>query len=251
VRGGQGRATGRWQPHPGDSTATDANVSYRLSKFAERVRGRWLDFCCADGGYAAGLLGAGANEVVGVDVSPERVALARRRGLANAAFQDFDVLHLPLQTASFDGALVNEVLEHVVDEQLAIAELRRVIRDDGVLVVISPNRWFPFEGHGVCVGSWKSTRPTPIVPWLPSRLVAPFMEARNYWPRELAQIIRDGGFEIEESGFVWPVFELYQWLPAPIIAGYRKAVRQLDDLPLVRRFGVSSFFVARPSGVRH
>jgi SAM-dependent methyltransferase len=235
----------RWTPHPGASTAHEQNVPYRVAKFAECVRGSWLDFGCADGGYAAELLAAGAEQVTGVDVRPERIAEARARGISAATFQALDGESLPFDADSFDGAFVNEVMEHVVDEETALGELRRVLRPGGMLVVISPNRWFPFEGHGIRIGAWRSSAPTPFVPWLPTRVSQPMMEARNYWPGELAGLVREAGFDVERIGFVWPVFEQYAWLPSRWSDWYRERIAWFDSAPVIRRFGVSTLVLAR------
>jgi SAM-dependent methyltransferase len=45
---------------------------------------------------------------------------------------------LPFEDASFDRALAIHVLEHLPDLPSAIAELRRVLKDDGRLVVVIP-----------------------------------------------------------------------------------------------------------------
>jgi SAM-dependent methyltransferase len=46
--------------------------------------------------------------------------------------------HLPLEDASFDRALAIHVLEHLPDLPSAVAELRRVLKDDGRLVAVIP-----------------------------------------------------------------------------------------------------------------
>ncbi|HXW38321.1 MAG TPA: hypothetical protein VEJ44_01400, partial [Acidimicrobiales bacterium] len=99
------------------------------------------------------------------------------------------------------------------------------------------------------VGHWKSARPTPFVPWLPKSVSQPLMEARNYWPHELEELVRSAGFVIEETGFVWPVFERYGWLPDRVANWYRVRVTRFDDIPVLRRLGVSTMIVAR-AGVR-
>ncbi len=73
--------TSLMRPEPGNSTAMPLNVSYRVGRIAELVRGRWLDLGCADGGYAAELLRQGAAEVVGVDAEEERIVQAAARKL--------------------------------------------------------------------------------------------------------------------------------------------------------------------------
>jgi len=229
---------------PGGNTATSLNVSYRVGRIKPYLSGRWLDYGCAEGGYAAALLAGGASEVVGVDVEEDRVKEAIERGLPNAAFHFFDGYHLDLPDDSFDGAFVNEVLEHVADEQVSLRDVLRVLRPGGRLILISPNRWFPFEGHGATIGGRELEFPTPLLPRLPMRLASKWMRARNYWPGELAGQARQAGFSIQEVGFVWPVFEKWRWMPSPAISLYQQSIQWLDDLPVLRRFGVSTMVIA-------
>jgi SAM-dependent methyltransferase len=56
-----------------------------------------------------------------------------------------DFLHaLPFAAGSFDAALCTEVLEHVPDDRALLAELARVLKPGGVLVVTVP---FMFRYH--------------------------------------------------------------------------------------------------------
>ena len=56
---------------------------------------------------------------------------------------------LPFPDTSFDLVLSHEVLEHVADDGMAAREIVRVLRPGGRAVVFVPNRWWPFETHGV------------------------------------------------------------------------------------------------------
>jgi hypothetical protein len=94
------------------------------------------------------------------------------------------------------------------------------------------------------VGTWEVGFPVPLLPWLPSHVMRPYMHARNYWPTELRTLVNRAGFEILHSGSVFPVFEVYPWLPAPLIRMYRRALPSLERTPLVRKFGVSTFILA-------
>jgi hypothetical protein len=40
------------------------------------------------------------------------------------------------------------------------------------------------------------------------------------------------------------VFEFYSWLPAPMISLYQRWLTRIDDLPGLRRFGVSTLVIA-------
>jgi SAM-dependent methyltransferase len=232
------------QPDRGKNTATPLNVAYRMGRIAPYLSGRWLDYGCAEGGYAAALLSHGAREVVGVDVEEDRIKQAASHGIPNAAFHLFDGYSLEFPDESFDGVLINEVLEHVYDERISLRDIYRVLRPGGYLALMCPNRWFPFEGHGATIGPVDLRFPAPLVPWLPERLTKGWLHARNYWPHQLVRLVREPGFAIHEVGFLWPQFEEFPWLPAPVIGAYRGWLERLDDVAGVRRFGLSTMIIA-------
>jgi SAM-dependent methyltransferase len=235
---------------PGSSTAIGLNTTYRLARVQALgvLRGEWLDYGCAEGGYTAALVQRGAARAVGCDTIAERISEARRTHASNPAVS-FVVAPqnepLPFPDASFDGVFMNEVLEHVTDEEFSLSELHRVLRPAGVLVVISPNRGFPFEGHGAIVGTRVLRFPVPILPWLPKAVGQRFMQARNYWPEELRRIVAARGFEVDAPRFIWPVLDLYRWLPGGMRQWYQSRITIFDQMPLVRRLGVSVFVVGR------
>ncbi len=234
---------------PGSSTAVQSNITYRLGKLRDLglLKGEWLDCGCADGGYTVAMVDLGAERAIGVDALEERIVQARERERDHPAvrFLHASAETLPFTAASFDGVLLNEVLEHVVDEVQTLREIHRVLRPGGHLVVMSPNRWFPFEGHGMHIGQYQVGFPPPLLPWLPRRISQRFMHARNYWPHELRDMDCNEGFVLRTAGFVWPVFEVHPWLPHPVIRQYRKLVPVLERFPFIRRFGVSIFIVAQ------
>jgi SAM-dependent methyltransferase len=211
------------------------------------LSGTWLDYGCADGGYSAALLANGAVSVVGVDIEEDRIEEAKAKGIPNATFLSFDGSKIDLPDEAIDGAFVNEVMEHVDHEQRSLKEIHRLMKPGGTLVVISPNRWFPFEGHGTKIAG-RALPPTPLIPWLPERLTERWRYARNYWPHELADHARKAGFTVAEIGFIWPVLQNYKWLPGFIIPTYQRWLTRIDDIPGLRRFGVSTLVIAtKPS----
>lgn len=113
----------------------------RLVRDALRVEAghRVLDVGCGPGFYVAELLPqVGANgAVVGVDTSAPMLAAAARRceGLGNASFQEGSATSLPLEDRGFDRVLCVQVLGHVADVPAALAELHRVLRPGGRVLV--------------------------------------------------------------------------------------------------------------------
>jgi ubiquinone/menaquinone biosynthesis C-methylase UbiE len=109
---------------------------YRLA--AQLASGRRvLDAGCGEGYGTALLASSGAASVVGVDVDEPTIEHAR--GRYGHEFRVADVAELPFEDDSFDLVACFETIEHVADAPRAVAELRRVLADDGVLVISTPN----------------------------------------------------------------------------------------------------------------
>jgi ArsR family transcriptional regulator len=89
------------------------------------------------------LLAPHARRAVGVDVSPEMLAIARDRiaqaGLAHCQVRLADAYRLPFASGSgvsgFDVVLFHQVLHYLDDPQAAVAEAARVMRAGGRLVI--------------------------------------------------------------------------------------------------------------------
>lgn len=237
-------------PGPGHHTAYGGMLDYRLDKVvrAGGLRGDWLDLGCADGYYVVALAQRGAASVVGAEVNPDLVR--RADGLPhpeNVRFVLAGEGRLPFDDACFDGVLLNEVLEHVADERAVLSEIARVLRPGGTLALFSPNRFFPFEGHGA---RWSETRalwsrPVPLMPWLPRRLTDRVATARNYWPWELERLVTDAGMTVRHRDWVLAQFEQYPWLPPRATAWYRRNLERIERSPAARFFAVSTFILAQ------
>ncbi|MDQ4018790.1 MAG: class I SAM-dependent methyltransferase [Actinomycetota bacterium] len=112
-----------------------------------------LDAGCGVGWGSTLLAGAGAESVVAVDISPVAIEAARERDGAEAVdFRVGDLEDLPLEDDSVDVVVCFEAIEHVYRPAVALDELRRVLRPDGILVISSPNRGVypagnPFHFH--------------------------------------------------------------------------------------------------------
>ena len=158
------------------------------------VRGkRVLDAGCGPGAYTEILLNLGA-EIVGIDVSPAMIRLARERVGTRAEFHEAD-LGKPLSflpDSSFDIVVSPLVLSHIENLRQPFGEFYRVLRSPGTLVFSGGH---PFSDYLVCKklgqsDNYFATEPvsyewigfgTPVnVPWCRrplSELINPLIEA--------------------------------------------------------------------------
>lgn len=88
------------------------------------------------------LLEARGFDVTSVDPSPAAVELLRAR--AHGQVLEAAAEALPFENASFDGAVLGEVLEHVENDLAGLREVARVVRPDGVIAISVPANpaWF-------------------------------------------------------------------------------------------------------------
>ncbi len=96
-----------------------------------------LDAGCGTGGFLAWAADRGGfARLCGVDASPEAIELARAVA-PSAELRVARLERLPFPDGSFDVVVLEDVLQHVDEATLdaALAELRRVLRGDGVMVV--------------------------------------------------------------------------------------------------------------------
>jgi SAM-dependent methyltransferase len=78
---------------------------------------------------------------LGLDVDAATVAHASAASAApKRRFECYDGERIPAESGSFDFALSFQVIEHVDDDRRFVAEIRRVLADDGHLVLTTPNR---------------------------------------------------------------------------------------------------------------
>ncbi|MFO7568368.1 MAG: methyltransferase domain-containing protein [Smithellaceae bacterium] len=107
-----------------------------------------LDAGCGSGRHLRGLAKLPGLKIVGVDRNPKDVAaaMASLKNMPDAQSEDFQVMSadinsLPFEDGYFDCVICSEVLEHIYEHEEALAELVRVLKPQGQLVVSVP-RYF-------------------------------------------------------------------------------------------------------------
>jgi SAM-dependent methyltransferase len=193
-----------------------------------------LDIGAAGGGNTRVLRDLGWTPVA-MEYGPDGAEVAHERGLAAVRA---DARHLPLADASLSLVVAFDILEHIEEDDLAVAEIRRVLRPDGTLLIAVPADPRLWSDHDVAVD-----------------------HVRRYTRETLTSVLQRGGFDIARMAS-WNV------LLRPVVAMRRKksSGSDLDDLhpvvnsaltaiitaerylPVKQLPGVSLLVTAHPSG---
>lgn len=72
----------------------------------------------------------------GIDTSDEAIGYCRKRGLSRVRV--FDGERIPFKTGSFDLVTAIDVLEHIKNDSLALAEIKRVLKKNGLAITLVP-----------------------------------------------------------------------------------------------------------------
>jgi SAM-dependent methyltransferase len=123
---------------------------------------RVLDVGCGPGTITVDLAARVPDgEVIGIDAASDVLAEARREagrhGRPNVSFGAGDAYHLAFEDGAFDVVHAHQVLQHLSDPVAALAEMRRVCRDGGLVAVRDSDYggmfWFPEDPE---LAQWRS-----------------------------------------------------------------------------------------------
>lgn len=196
----------RWQHLTADDRAAldvilknEADMAYRrragvLLDYLELSDGdRVLDGGCGMGFYLMAMSKLRHLNLVGLDTWMDRLRWAQREGVP-AGLVSGGIYTTPFASDSFDSVLLSEVLEHIPDEELALNEIRRILKPGGVLAISVPHANYPFWWdpiNRVWTGLGGS-------PFRSGPLVGIWSNhERLYWPDQLVERVRAAGFEVE------------------------------------------------------
>jgi SAM-dependent methyltransferase len=199
-----------------------------------------LEAGCGMGMYSSQIRRRYSPHVEAFDVEFERVQVAHQdTPHALVAVAEY----LPYAANRFDTILSNEVIEHVADDRLAAAEMVRVLKPGGRIVLFCPNRWYPVEQHGHYRRGEYHFGNTPLINYLPDRWrnrLAPHV--RTYTARGIRRLFDDQPVQIVHhtrifggyDNIVYRLPRLGRWL--------RGALYALEYTPL-RVVGLSHLLV--------
>jgi SAM-dependent methyltransferase len=119
---------------------------------ATRLRpgGRYLDYGCGGGETVAAGVTRGLD-VYGSEIfyegAPATRAMAQSTGLLGERILPMNAGHLPFEDRYFDFVFHNQVFEHVPDIDLALSEIYRVLKPNGLMLSVFPCREVLWDGH--------------------------------------------------------------------------------------------------------
>lgn len=168
---------------------------------------RLLDVGCGDGTFTR-ILGTRFDEVFGIDVQEDGLESFRASTHDDPRFfiENMSASELRYPDISFDTVVTIETLEHVPDLAGAAKQIARVLKSGGELLITVPNRWFPFENHGIRIGRWEKHGRIPLLtyfPWLHQKLAL----ARVFTVAMLDGLFIENGFSRTAVTYAWPTFE--------------------------------------------
>jgi SAM-dependent methyltransferase len=200
------------------ATLEDAHWWYRERRhlLGRAVRGltpgRAMDIGAAGGGNTRVLKAAGWS-VTALEYGADGAQVAAERGLT---VMRGDATALPVADHSLDLVVAFDVLEHIVDHDTAVAEVRRVLRHDGRFLVAVPADPRLWSEHDVAVD-----------------------HVRRYTRTTLRDVLERGGFELESMDS-WNV------LLRPVVAMRRRTSSgsDLEELHPVVNLGLRAIVTA-------
>ena len=133
-------------PYQGVIRPNNFTYWYILPLFQQALKGKQLDkVSVLDVGCGVGtlslFLGAEGAKVVGVDISPQAVQIAKAAGVAaNLGRVKFEQGELQKGKQNYDLVVCSEIIEHVPDQNDFLKKIYSNLKSDGKLVLTTPSR---------------------------------------------------------------------------------------------------------------
>jgi SAM-dependent methyltransferase len=222
----------------------------------------WVDVGCGTGALSASILErCGPGSLIGIEPSPAFLALARNRiADGRARFEQGDAQALPIGDRTQDVVVSGLVLNFVPDRNLALAEMKRVVRPGGTVAFYV---WdYPGGGLEFLRAFWTAASELdPKAADLSEDQRFPFCQGQPLCDIAEASGLMDVAFDAIEAPTIFRDFEDF-WRPFTLGAGPapgycsslserdREALRERLDASLPRSGDGSIMLKARAWAVR-
>lgn len=184
---------------------------------------RILEVGCGSGALVGAMTREGYTNLTGLDLAALAVDTANRAGLANVV--QMDGSQTDFGDESFDCIIASDVLEHIMDEQKALAEWMRVLRPGGLLLCFVPAFAFLWSDHDVENRHY-----------------------RRYSRSMLESCVVEAGYEVERIGYwnAWLFLPMTGMRMVRRVLARQKELDRKDDFvelnPVVSKLFSGAFF---------
>ena len=98
-----------------------------------------VDIGCGSGVQIKEIGKNGYSLAIGIDVNLNAIRFARERSLPDTEFIIADSQYLPIKSSYADKIICAEIIEHIKNPQHLVNEIARVLKQDGAVVITTPN----------------------------------------------------------------------------------------------------------------
>jgi len=180
-------------------------VRVKLIKQFEGFTGQELhlaDIGCGNGNTVF-LLNNDFKSCTGIDLFPENAdvfnATAKERNADNCKIIIQNIEDEQFKT-QYDRLICFETIEHFVKED-TVASLYKLLKNNGLLAITVPHKWWLFETHGAKLPLLPWNR-IPFFSWLPTPIHEKYSNARIYTRKRIIKLLEKHGFTIIHSALI-------------------------------------------------
>lgn len=138
---------------PDENFCSESSKAYlehmaRYNFASKFVRGmKVLDIACGTGYGSNILFNSGGKVVYGCDISSDAIEYAKKKYEKESInFETMSATNLDFPDNEFDCVISFETIEHISDYKLALSEFHRVLKNNGILIISTPNKDISSKG---------------------------------------------------------------------------------------------------------
>lgn len=184
---------------------------------------------------------------IGLGLDPERRFLleGKKKDTADGFVQAIGE-NVPLRDDCLDLVLLLEVLEHVIDPEVVLKEISRILKPNGILFLTVPNKFYIFETHGIQICQKQISNllglGIPFFSMVPAFLRKKFERARIFSEGEVLSLLRRHGLSPFTIEYLMPSLDVVR--QTPLTGAIRRVFFSFSKTPLIEKFGSNIMIIS-------